>query len=365
MYLNPFPNAFGLDISDLSIKLVQLRNASHQHRHPSFQLVTARQTRMPKDLIINGVLEQPEKVRKYLNHLLKMESATGSIKSPWVVASVPDTQGYMKLLQIDKDEEDIIEEDIIYAAKKDLPFDEENDYIDWQVIPPSGVEQQHTSVLIATIPKKIADMYTYLLESVGLVVIALEIQSLATARAMITAKKDYSEEARAVLDIGSSKTTLIVHDFDHLQFSRTLPYSGEMVTEALIQKLHLTYDQAEERKKQYGLVYENNPAWQVMIEITDQLINSIKQTIQFYYTHFPNSQKITHITMCGGGSALKGLDKILTHKLGIETEPGSVWKNLFSKHEIKVDKRKELGMSTAIGLALRAADNPFFIKNII
>jgi hypothetical protein len=42
-----------------------------------------------------------------------------------------------------------------------------------------------------------------------------------------------------------------------------------------------------------------------------------------------------------------------------------VWKNLSAKKQIPISDEESLGYATAIGLALRAADNPFFKHDTI
>lgn len=366
MFFNPFPHAIGVDIGDLSIKVVQLNNISQRRRKPSYELVTARSTQLPHGLIINGILERPETVRKYLSHLFQKNNTNEkNIKTPWAVVSVPDNQGFIKLIQIDKEPNDIIEEDILIASKKHVPFQEDDYYLDWQIMPNNSDNGEYTNVLIGSIPKRIADMYTYLMESLGMAVIALEIGALSSARTMITATKEYTGEARAILDIGASRSTLIIFDHDHIQFSSSLAYSGEMLTTAISQKLHISYDEAEMKKKTYGLEYQKSKSWPILAESTDQLVQQIQRTLDFYYSHFQNSNKVTHITMCGGGSALKNLDKILSLKLKISSKPGNVWKNLSSPKTIDMDEKKSLRFTKAVGLALRAADNPFFNNDTI
>ncbi len=366
MLFNPFPNAIGIDISDISIKAVQLKNVSPFRKKASYELITARSTQLPHGLITNGVLNNPETIRKYIFHLLRKSTEEEKpIRAPWVAASVPDNQGFLKLIRLEKEPEDIIEEDILIASQKHVPFEEDNYYLDWQIVPNYEKTNSYTNILIGSIPKNIADMYTYLLESLGLVVIALEIGALSAARAMITANKEYNGEARAILDIGASRSTITIFDHDHIQFSSSVPYCGEVLTTSISQKLHMSYDEAEMKKKAYGLEYTNNKTWPILAKLTDELVDQIKKTLNFYYSHFPEANKITHITMCGGGSSLKNLDKVLSLKLKIPSRIGHVWKNLFSPKPINMDEIKSSRFTKAVGLALRAADNPFLNKDTI
>ncbi len=365
MFSNPFPNAFGLDIGDLSIKLVQLRNVSFFKKQPTYKLVNYRTVDLPPGLIVNGEIQKPEEVRRRISHLLKGTKTKKPIQGLWVIASLPETQSFIKLIEIKNPEEELFEDDIKEIAKKHIPYDDDGSYyIEWQVMPNDGDKLR---VLIGAVPKTIADSYTYLLESLGLGVITLEVEALAIARSMITASKEYENEARALLDLGAARSSFVVYDHDIIQFSTTLPFSGEIISTALSQSLHISREEAEELKIKQGLNYnkKENKAWNITSKTVDELVKYIEDAIKFYYSHFPEANKITRITMCGGGSNLKKLDKILSSKLKIITRPGHPWENLSTKKAIPMTDEEALGYSTAIGLALRAADNPFFTHDAI
>lgn len=367
MFTTPFPSAFGVDIGDRSIKVVQLRNVSRRHGSQSFEPVVIRRTTIPPGLIVNGVIQESEKVRKYLLHLLEgARPSERRISSHWVVASLPDVQGFLKRIDIEKPHEDIIDEDVYSAAKRHIPFEENDYYIDWQVMP-TEEKQNISSILVAATPRKNADMYTHLLESVGLGVIALEIETVAMARSLITASKDYEHEARAILDLGAARSSVTVFDHDQIQYSLSLPFSGDRITEKISEMCHLSYEEAEAKKIQTGLEYmrDNEPCWNSVGESANELALEVQTAINFYYSHFSNTNKITHITMCGGGAAMKRLDRLLSLKLKITARPGNVWKNLSLNKKPPLDEINSLEYAAAIGLALRAAANPFFTRDLL
>ena len=367
MFSNPFPNAFGLDIGDMSIKLVQLKNHSFGIGKPNYEVVDTRSINLPPGLIVNGEIEKPEEVRKRILYLLNKKINKKTIKSPWVVASLPESQSFIKLIETDITPDNLLPDDIMDIARKHIPYDNEEDYyIEWQIMP-SLENSKETRILIGAIEKKIANIYTYLLESVGLGVVTMEIEALAIARSMITAQKEYKGEARAILDLGATRSSLIVYDNEIVQFSTSIPFSGEIITTALSQELHISYEEAEKIKISQGLNYKNrsSQAWQIMSKMTDDLVIHINNAINFYYSHFPNTHRITHITMCGGGTNLANLPEVLSKALNIETMPGHPWKNLNNKKPIQMSTTEALSYSGAIGLALRAADNPFFTHDAI
>lgn len=367
MFLNPFPNAFGLDIGDLSIKAALLRNTTRRRFERSFEPVVCRSTKLPPGLVENGIIQEPEKVRKYIQHLLHDVLADAHpIRSQWVVGGLPDVQTFLKRIDIDKPPTDVIDEDVAFAAKKHIPFGEDEYYIDWQMMPGNGSSEK-TSVLIGAVPKRIADMYTYLLESLGLGVIALEMESIAVARTMITAEKTYEGEACGILNLGATRTSFTVYDHGQIQFSVSLPFSGERITNEIVRQCHMSYETAEEQKIAVGLEYkkEYKNCWSSITQMIEALTREIQKATRYYETHFAGTNRITHITMCGGGAKMKRLDRILAVKLKTAAAAGNPWKNLAGRGHPPLSPDVSIGFTAAIGLAMRAAANPFFLNDAL
>jgi len=185
MLFHPYPNAFGLDIGDLSIKIVQLDNTTGHKRIPSFRLKALRQITLPPGLIVNGEIQEPEKVRTYLQHLISGKGEKKGAKplgGKWVVGSLPEIHSFIKVIHLEKEARDVLDDDIVTLAKQHIPFDEEMYYLDWQILPP--ISEGNTRILIGAAPKYIVDMYTYLIESLGLSILSLEIEALAIARSL-------------------------------------------------------------------------------------------------------------------------------------------------------------------------------------
>ncbi len=356
---NPFSDGFGLDIGDLSIKLVQLTPVAFYKRQV-FNIKEIRTTPLPPGLIVNGEIQQPEPVRKKLLHLLGKEGGSFKpITSPWVVASLPEPKTFLKLIDIETNYKTITSVDVAYQTKKHLPYELEDTYLDWQIITPTS-DDKKTQILVAAVPKIIADSYTYLLESVGLNPIALETEATAIARALITQDKDYTGQARAILDLGATRSNLTIYDNSSIQFSTTLNFSGEITTSAIAQELKLEHEQAENLKIKNGLQYDpKNPNYlKAVSETTEKLISELKTALLFYREHFDNINEVNHITLCGGMSNFQNIDSFISKQLKITAQPGHPWKNLGNKKLYEFENKKSLSLSNAIGLALRVMQNP-------
>ena len=224
---------------------------------------------------------------------------------------------------------------------------------------------KNSKVLIGAVPKITADSYTYLLDSIGLMPIDLEIEAISLARAMITSDKNYIDEARALLDLGATRSGLIIYDNNTIQFSTSLNYSGEIIDTAIAQELKITHQAAEELKIKNGVRYQgkdkqNIKYIKIISRLNNQLVADLKTTMEFYSEHFSGHNTINHITMSGGMANWSGLDNFLSAKLKISSHPGDAWKNLGNEKE-KYDRAQGVSLAAAIGLALRASQRPFVI----
>lgn len=356
---NPFAGAFGLDIGDLSLKLVQLYKEHSVFGGERFRISEIRTVTLPPGLIVNGEIQQPEMVRHKLLHLLGQDGSVKKISSPWVVADLPEPKTFLKLIDIELPYNGIAEEDVVYQARKHLPYEVEETYLDWQVVTPDDGRKQ-SRILIGAVPKVTADSYTYLLESVGLNVLALEIEGLCIARSLITRSKDYQGEARAILDLGATRASILIYDQGSIQFSTSFNFSGEIMTIALTQALHLEYEEAEKLKIANGLTQApKHPKYAtVMSRLISNLVVEINAALDFYKERFSDTNPVTHITMCGGLSNLKNLDTVLSNKLKISTAGGNAWKNILLRGITPAEREQGLTLVSALGLGLRAVEHP-------
>jgi type IV pilus assembly protein PilM len=356
-----FNGAFGLNIGDLSLKLVQLHAAPTIRGQQRFVAKEIRLVPLPPGLVVNGEIEQPELVRRKLLQILGHEgSLYKPLRAKWAVVDLPEPKSFLKLITIDAPADTLTDDDVAFQARKHLPFDLEETYLDWQVMDTEPGRSSSTRVLIGAIHKVIADSYTYLLESADINPLALEVEAMAVTRSLITRSKTYVGEARALLDLGATRSSLIIYDHDTIQFSTTLPFSGELLTTALMQQLKLDYATAEKLKVKNGFnhIAEYPRYLKTMSDLALTLMDHITKTLAFYKEHFPDTNPITHITMCGGVAALPNLSSVIASKLKISAQPGNAWKNIAPSAMADYDRLRGLTFASALGLALRAAENP-------
>ncbi len=357
---NPFCGAFGLNIGDLSIKLMQLERRKSLRGHDYYYVKELRTAPLSPGCIVNGEIQQPEMVRKKILYLLGREGRYKAIKSPWVVADLPEPKTFLKIIPLEASPDQVTEEDVLYQAKKHLPFEAEETYIDWKVL--GGSNNNHSRVLVGAVPKIIADSYTYLLESVGLTPLALEIEVLSIARALLP-DNQVEQKASAILDLGATRSNLIFFDHEGVKFSTHLNFSGELLTTAIAQEMKIDYEKAEDLKIERGVTYSKlDPKYlKVVTKLTDNLITEVSRAVNFYQEHFSETDPIKEVNLCGGSASLKNLPETIGRKLKVKTSilpflPTLKFSDEFANHTT------DSSLASVVGLALRAAQNPFLSK---
>jgi len=373
----------GLDISDLSLKLVQL-----QKQGGKIKIQALGRVNLPAGLIVEGEIKSKEKVIEMIKKLID-KPKFGKVSSNKVVACLPETKTFIKLIEIEKNPNelaDVIETEI----EKHVPLLLDEIFYDWQVIGDKGDKQL---VLIGAAPKKIINQYTNLLDEAGLSVEALEIEPMALCRSLLEEEtpgfKGASDRNCAIIDIGATRTSLVIYSKNTILFNVSVPISGEKITEDIASSLDIEKGQAEKAKIICGL--DEGKAQGVIKKVLSDTINDlnnrVKEAIEFYNNHFSDRGSLNQILICGGGANIKGIDKIIKQAVSLEASRGDALINLgeakekFSKllsetHNLEISffKNKKssknrslsitqdssLTFATAIGLALRG----IFISNL-
>jgi len=353
------PKAFGLDISDLSLKIVNL-----ERKRGGFKLCSFGETKIPPGIIKKGEIKKEEDLIKILKKAIS-EVKGKPLKTKYVIASLPEEKSFLKVIQMPYLQEEELKSAIVYEAESHIPLPIEKVYLDFQVIPPLYDHLDHQDILLVALPRTTVDPYVSCLKKAGLKPLALEIESFSIIRALIIG--GVSNFPVLIIDLGATKTSLIIFSGYSLRFNFSIPISSHYFTELISKIIKVDLDKAEKVKLKYGIetrgTKEGGEIFEALIPALVDLIEQIKKYISYYSTHtshehFPPSQEgeIKKILLSGGGANLKGLTGFLSEQLKIPVELGDPWVNILFKKRKKVPEisfEKSLSYTSALGLALR------------
>ena len=368
-FLTLKPEAFGLDISDLSLKIVKLKRKGEFLGLASFG-----EMEIPAGIIEEGEIRDEEKLAKIIKESLKKVKGE-KLKTKYVVASLPEEKAFLQVIQLPKLEEKDLKAAIQFEAENYIPLPVEEVYLDYQVVPPLYNHLDHFDVLIAALPKRIIDPYLTSLKGAGLIPKVLEIESQAIARALI--KNEISSFPVLLIDLGATRTSFIIFSGYSLRFTTSILVSSQKFTEAISKNLNVDFKKAEELKINYGLEEkvkleikdkktevkkEKGKIFEALIPVLTDFLEQLRRYLDYYQTHTshehlpPNGKVISKIFLCGGGANLKGLTDFLSTELKIPVELGNPWINILPKPLKEVPElsySESLKYTTALGLALR------------
>lgn len=175
--LNLKPEAFGLDISDLSLKIVKLKK-----KGKFFSLSSFGETEIKPGIISGGEIKDGKALSKMISLALKNVSGE-KLKTKYVVASLPEEKSFLQVIQLPRMKEEELKKAVYFEAENYVPLPIDRVYLDSQIVPPLTNHLDHLDVLIAALPKKTVDPYLSSLKEAGLQPIFFEIESQAIARA--------------------------------------------------------------------------------------------------------------------------------------------------------------------------------------
>lgn len=384
------PEIFGLDLSDLSLKIVQIEGDKKQETVSSFASAD-----IPAGNIEDGKIVNKEAVAEIIKEAIK-KSGPKKIKTKKVICSLPESKVFLRIISIPKMSKEETEEAIKWEMEASIPIPIDQAYFDWQVFDSSNEKKEN--VLTVAVSKEIADDLMEVLAKAGLEVYGLEVESIATARSLIAwndknsdgekkakedakmdknkdikkeinteANKDSKEEKDMkndkdggflIVDLGEQRTSFIIVKRGVPSFTSSIPFSSQSINDAISKGLNLDADGAEKIKISHGIESkDDNPVFNVVKPLLENLIQEIEKTLDFYAGMSKESSVIEKIILCGGGSNLKGLPAYLNERLNKSIELGNPWVNLkLGDKPPIIDKDSAGRYATAIGLALRGFD---------
>lgn len=332
-----------IDISDSIIRLVALE------RHGRKWLLPIRaEIPVAPGLIVDGNIQQHNEVVALVKSLV---SASG-VKSKLIRFALPERHSFVKLYSLDQQKNQSVDEAIRTMLPQDIPYNLDEVYWDWQRIVRSNSLGQ-PQVLVGAAPKSTVDEYLHLFRDAGLRVAIAELESIAIARAVLGPQPP--DDTRILLDLGRSRSTLILVDRGVVQFCSTILYAGRELNQFIADELHITREQAERAKTLFGLDPKRGHGLlrTVLMPHVDALAEAVGKVETYFQEHFVDHRPIATVQLTGSGAMMRNIDTELQQRLQqtVVTAPSWIGQQLRqSNPDLPTDL--DYTFTTALGLAL-------------
>jgi type IV pilus assembly protein PilM len=354
--------AFGLDISDFSIKVLFLKKKKGFLKSINFS-----EKKIDPGIVENGEIKDEKKLADLIKEVLK----EAKIKTKYTILSLPENKVFLEIIQMPKLRGDELRSAIVYEAENYIPFPLEKIILDYQVLPLVDEKSEKLNIMLVAFPKDIANSYLRTLKLAGLFPLVFEPESFAISRALIEEGKDHPPIL--LIDIGATKSNFIIYSDLSIKLSFSSPISSNTFTEIIAKNLNISFSEAEKLKIKYGLeekikmkiddhkplfFKERGKIFEILIPALVDFSQQIKKYIYYWETHdkhhfLSSHKKISKILLSGGGANLNGLREFLSLELKIPVELGNPLVNIIKKQVSPFEISESLKYTTVLGLVQR------------
>lgn len=351
-------SAFGLDLSDLSFKIVQLQKQGQKVFLKSFINES-----IPAGIIKEGEIIKEKELIAILQNILK-KAKVESLQGKRVVCNLPEEKVFIRVIQLPKMKKEELAQAVYHETEANIPMALSEVYLDWQVIKPMVNSIDHIDVLVAVCPRTLSDSCFGFLRRSGLEPIALEPESAAAVRSLGVLNET---RPTIIVDIGASGTNFVVFSALAIRFTSHVHISGNLFNQIIMKELGVSEKEANQMKIKAGLdrTKLKGKIYDVLSPIINDLVKQIKDYMAFYHSHSEHvhgsDRAIGQILLCGGDSLLLGLPDFLSQRLDLSVELGNPLINVSQKQKktnssniINLSKKESVVYAIAIGLALGA-----------
>lgn len=350
----------GLDIGSHSIKLVEIDQGKKGMILKNFGIIG-----LPKDAIVEGTIKEMEVVASAIRNLYK----NLNVKNKNVATSISGFSVIVKKINIAKREQSELDASIHEEAEQYIPFDISDVNLDYEIL--KGKEPDTTEegggegakkgtgvmdVMLVAAKKDIIEDYESLIHLAGLNPVIMDVDAFALQNAFEMSTDDISG-CYAIINVGAEELGINAIKNGVSIFTRDSSYGGSQITEAIMSKFDLPFEEAEKIKLGGTKVDKEKGALEeIFTTMVSGWVQEIKRALDFLSTTYPD-ESIEKILVSGGAYRIPGFLKYLELETGIPIEELNPFANLQINDKI-FDPRylsyiaPQAGV--AVGLALRS-----------
>ena len=345
------PVILGLDISSTSVKLLELEQDGDNYRVKSLAVEP-----LPDNAVVEKNFQDVEAIGETIQKAVKRSGTKARLAAVAVAGSAVITKVINMPANLSESE---LEQQIQLEADQYIPYPLEEINLDFEVIGPTANNPDSVDVLLAASRSENIETRTDALDIGGLKakIVDVEAYTVENVAPLLTAQMEDSGEGKitAVIDIGATMTSLNVIENGNLIYTREQNFGGKQLTEEIMRRYGLAYEEAGRLKKSGGL--PDNYIPEVLEPFKETIAQQVSRFLQFFYTS-GQYNSVDLIVLAGGCASIPAIDELVESQLGIKTVIANPFANmsLSSKVNPQALSKDAPSLMIACGLALRSFD---------
>ncbi|WP_455379936.1 pilus assembly protein PilM [Acidihalobacter prosperus] len=341
----------GIDISSTAVKLVELGRRGTQYRVEAFAVEP-----LPVNSVNEKNITDVDAVGESLRRVLKKAGT----KNKHCALAVPTSAVISKTVTLPATlKESELEGQIEIEAEQYIPYSLEEINLDFEIMGKSASNPDLLEVLLVASRSENVDLRVGAANLAGLTPRIMDVESYATEHAVAqiqwTGATSTSNHTVAVVDIGATMTGIYVLENGIITYSREQSFGGKMLTEDIMSRYGLSYEEAGLAKKEGGL--PDNYSTEVLEPFKDSIAQQTHRFLQFYYAATEH-QAVDQILLAGGCASIPGIDELVESQLEIPTTIANPFSQMSITSGVNPQRlaNDAPALMIACGLALRSFD---------
>ncbi len=335
----------GLDIGSSLLKLIELEDTPD-----GWSLRCFAQLALDRGIIGGGLINDHDALTRKIKELFKVSRYRGKN----VVTALSGHTVIIKKASFSRMEEDQLRSLIIDEAGEYLPFDDIRDVnFDFHICREQEEDPSRMDVVIAAAKKEVSEGYVYAIEKAGAKVMVMDVDSFALETAYEENYDFDADDIVALVNIGASITNInIVRDGESV-FTRNIMLGGDSVTEALKNKLDISFEEAEMIKIEASTGEKKGE--ENILDYFEPILQEIGRSFD-YFSSTVGGFSISRIFLSGGCARNQDIAHTMGDIFQCETEIFNPFKNILCDEKtFSPSYLREIGPTAAlaVGLALR------------
>ena len=344
------PPLVGVDISSTAVKLLQLSRAGDRYRVEHYAVEP-----LPPNAVVDKNIVELEAVGEAIKRAL----ARSGTRAKHAAAAVAGSAVITRVIPMagDLDEEEL-EAQVELEAVNYIPYPLDEVSLDFEVLGAIPSNPDMVNVLLAASRTENVEARQAALEIGGLTARIVDIEAFAieNAFALLAGEAGGTQAGIvALVDIGASTTTLNILRDGRSIYTREQAFGGKQLTDEVMRRYGLGYDEANLAKRQGGLPdsYEE----EVLIPFKEALVQQVGRLLQFFYAG-SEFNRVDRIVLAGGCASIPRIADMVESQLGVPTLAANPLAHMtlgprVQAHALAQDAP---ALMIACGLALRSFD---------
>jgi len=299
----------GVDISSTAVKLLQLSRSGDRYKVEHYAVEP-----LPPNAVVEKNIVEVEAVGEAIRRAV---SRSGT-RAKYAAAAVAGSAVITKVIPMPADlDDDDMESQVELEAVNYIPYPIEEVNLDFEVLGGMPGNPEMVQVLLAASRSENVEMRASALELGGLTAKVVDVEAFAIENAFGLLANTLNvprDGIVALVDIGATMTTLNILRNGRSMYSREQVFGGKQLTDEVMRRYGLSYEEAGLAKRQGGL--PESYEIEVLEPFKEALVQQISRLLQFFYAG-SEFNRVDQVVLAGGCASIPGVAEMVEEQLGV------------------------------------------------